>query len=149
MVVGKVAIRQREIPAHPPFFAPGVPHNETALHLFVTYREDGVAASTLVVANRHRSPTSVRDLFRVKALVDCKSENERITRGETSFHVRQCSPDAVVNQRRMFRCFDVTFSQRLLAKLPRSIRPQSLGTNPPFRDRFDAAADLRTAIGMN
>ena len=123
LVVGEIAIRQREIAAHPPLSPPGVPDDKPSFGVFVTYREDGVAASRLFVKNRHRSAPSAPDLLRFKAFEHGEPNHERITRGETSFHVCHCSADALINKGGLFGCFDVTFSRRLLAKLPGSIRP--------------------------
>src|SRR4029077_1889623 len=123
MVVDEVVVREGEIASHPPFFAPGVAHNEAALCLVVTHREDSVSASDLLVANRHRSATSVRDLVRMEAVVNSEPENEWITGGKASFHLRTRPPHAMVSQGGMFCCFDVTFSPRLLAKLADPIRP--------------------------
>src|SRR6516162_7800415 len=123
LVVGEIATRQREIAAQPPLSPPGVADDKPSFGVFVTYREDGVAASRLFVKNRHRSLPSAPDLLRLKAFEHGEPNHERITRGETSFHVCQSLADAVVNQGGLFRCFDVTFSRRLLAKLPGLIRP--------------------------
>src|SRR5215471_2918755 len=123
MAVGEIFVRQSEIAVHSPFSAPGIAHDEAALRLFITHREDRVAALDLFMPYRHRSATGVRDFHRVEAFVHGKPENEWITGGETSFHVRERSPYAVVSQGRMFGCFDVTFSRRLLPKLSDPILP--------------------------
>ena len=127
LVVGEIAIRQREIAAHPPLSPPGVADDKPSFGVFVTYREDGVAASRLFVKNRHRNVPTAPDLLRFKAFEHGEPNHERITRGETSFHVCHCLVDAVIDKGGLFGyfdvSFDVTFSRRLLAKLPGSIRP--------------------------
>lgn len=78
MVIGEIIVRQSKIPAHSPFAAPRVANDEAALRVVITHRENGVAAVDFVVPNWHRSTTSVPDLLREKALVECEPENEWI-----------------------------------------------------------------------
>ncbi|MEY2487510.1 MAG: hypothetical protein QOH39_3158 [Verrucomicrobiota bacterium] len=123
MVVGEIIVRQSEIASHPPLAAPRVAHNEATLRVFITHGENGVPTTALLAPKWHCRATGVRDFFRMEALVNREPENEWIAGSETSFHLGQRPPDAVVGQAGMLHCFGVTFSSRFLAKFTRAVRP--------------------------
>src|SRR5260370_23467703 len=129
MMISQVIVREREIAAHSPLYAPGITDNEPALGIIVTHRENSMTADDLLVPGGHSRAAGPCDLLRMQAFVNGKSEHEWIARRKAGLQLAEDAPNAIVTDGGMFRRFHVTSPRRPVPKLSLPIPPQVLGAN--------------------